>query len=44
MEVEPFTNKLVRQALMYAVDREALLALVYEGNATPSLRCNASNE
>ncbi|HAS91216.1 MAG TPA: ABC transporter substrate-binding protein [Sedimentibacter sp.] len=35
MEVEPFTNKLVRQALMYAVDREALLALVYEGNATP---------
>lgn len=35
MEVEPFTNKLVRQALMYAIDRDALLALVYEGNATP---------
>ena len=35
MEVEPFDNKLVRQAVMHAMDREALLALVYEGNATP---------
>lgn len=35
LNVEPLNNKLVRQAIAHAIDRDALLALVYEGNATP---------
>lgn len=36
MNVEPFTNKQVRQAVAHALNREDLVALVYEGNATPA--------
>ncbi|HPL53331.1 MAG TPA: ABC transporter substrate-binding protein [Bacillota bacterium] len=35
LKVKPFDNHLVRQAVAHAIDREAILALVYEGNATP---------
>lgn len=35
LNVEPFTNKLVRQAVAHAIDRDSLVAMVYEGNATP---------
>ncbi|HYF81611.1 MAG TPA: ABC transporter substrate-binding protein [Clostridia bacterium] len=36
LKVEPFNNKLVRQAVAHAINREDLVALVYEGNATPA--------
>lgn len=36
LNVEPFNNKLVRQAVAHAINREDLVALVYEGNATPA--------
>ncbi|MDD4503207.1 MAG: ABC transporter substrate-binding protein [Clostridiaceae bacterium] len=36
LNVEPFKNKLVRQAVAHAINREDLVALVYEGNATPA--------
>jgi peptide/nickel transport system substrate-binding protein len=35
MNVEPFNNKLVRQAVAHAINRDDLVTLVYEGNATP---------
>jgi len=35
LNVEPFNNKLVRQAVAHAINREDLIAIVYEGNATP---------
>jgi peptide/nickel transport system substrate-binding protein len=31
----PFKNKFVRQALNYAIDRNAIVKLAYQGNATP---------
>lgn len=34
VKVKPFDNKLVRQAIAHAIDRDSLLTLVYEGNAT----------
>jgi peptide/nickel transport system substrate-binding protein len=34
--VEPFNNKQVRQAVAHALNREDLIAFVYEGNATPA--------
>lgn len=35
-EVAPFDNKLVRQALNYAMDRESMVAIAYEGMAEPA--------
>ena len=35
-EVAPFDNKLVRQALNYAMDRESMVAIAYEGKAEPA--------
>lgn len=34
VNVKPFDNKLVRQAVSYALDREEVIAIVYSGNAT----------
>lgn len=34
VNVEPFNNKLVRQAISSAICREDVIAMVYEGNAT----------
>jgi peptide/nickel transport system substrate-binding protein len=31
---QPFTNKLVRQAISYAIDREAIVSEIYNGEAT----------
>jgi oligopeptide transport system substrate-binding protein len=36
VNLEPFTDKRVRQALNYAVDREGLIELVRNGRATPA--------
>jgi peptide/nickel transport system substrate-binding protein len=36
LKVKPFDNKLVRQAINYAVDKEAIDKAVYFGRATPS--------
>lgn len=35
-EIAPFDNKLVRQALAYAVDKETMIAVAYEGLASPA--------
>jgi ABC-type transport system substrate-binding protein len=41
--VEPLNNKLVRQALSYATDRETMIAIAYEGLAQPTyLMANTS--
>lgn len=37
MKVAPFDNILVRQATAHAINRENLIAMVYEGNATPAV-------
>ena len=34
-DVEPFNNKLVREALNYAIDKEAIIKMVADGNGTP---------
>lgn len=39
LNVEPFTNPLVRQAVAHAIDRESLVILVYEGNAQEAVNC-----
>ncbi len=40
-QVEPLDNKLVRQALSYATDRETMINIAYEGLAQPTyLMCN----
>ena len=35
-EVAPFDNKLVRQALTYAMDKESMIEIAYEGLAEPA--------
>ncbi|MDR1732596.1 MAG: ABC transporter substrate-binding protein [Synergistaceae bacterium] len=40
-ELKPFDNKLVRQALTYAVDRETIIQVAYDGMAVPA-RMNVS--
>ncbi len=37
LRVAPFDNILVRQAVAHAINRENLIAMVYEGNATPAI-------
>lgn len=39
LNVAPFDNLLVRQAVAHAINREDLVILVYEGNATPAYNC-----
>ncbi len=39
LNVAPFDNLLVRQAVAHAMNRDDLIILVYEGNATPSYNC-----
>lgn len=39
LNVAPFDNPLVRQAVAHAIDRESLVILVYEGNAQPAVNC-----
>lgn len=42
--VEPLNNKLVRQALSYATDRETMIQIAYEGLAAPTyLMANTSS-
>ena len=42
--VEPLNNKLVRQALSYATDRETMITIAYEGLAQPTyLMANTSS-
>ncbi|NLY29009.1 MAG: ABC transporter substrate-binding protein [Firmicutes bacterium] len=36
VELEPFTDKRVRQAFNYAIDRETLIDIVLEGRASPA--------
>lgn len=36
VNVEPFTNPKVRQAVAHAIDRDALIQIVYNGFATPA--------
>ena len=36
MEVAPFDDKLVRQALTYAIDKDSMIAIAYEGLAEPA--------
>lgn len=43
-EVAPLDNKLVRQALSYATDRDTMIAIAYEGLASPTyLMANPSS-
>ena len=39
LNVEPFDNPLVRQAVAHAINREDLVIMVYEGNAQEAYNC-----